>query len=690
MRRMLFLPSVFVLQLFCMYNIGFASNHTLSKTKSNDAILIANLSGVVWFDQNINGMVEEFEFPMPNVPVLLFTCNGQFVNATVSQNNGTYTFNNIPNGSYKVYVSLVNLGNFFSFTIQNESTDNNVNETGYSECIIATDDNFELNAGISIFPIIGDRVWEDLDGDGIQDFGEPGIQGVVVEAFNDELLVADAVTNSEGNYFFNTLLPGNYVFRFLAPEAYIPTKHIPLHPANSKITQNNGPFTTDGFEIQPSADGSLDAGFYRCAKICGILYNDINESDSLNLNENGINGVRINLWQIVNGDTLFYGLTHTALRPGAPSDDGYYEFCVPPGTYFVEIDRADLPDYLPGAPLATNNPETFNHFFEYGDLLSSYSIDLVSNDSYCNINQGFYCSGEIVSKVWLEANQNGLQEISESALEYIQVELRNADGDLIRTSSTDEFGVVSFKTVKKGSYYLHFSIGSTYLFTAPFQGPVLIDSDVNGYFGEGTTPLFDLTLCSMLLGIDAGVSLKPLPLTWLNVAAENISKGINKISWDVAKEVNVSHYLVQKSWNGTDWADITKVPAKGVLEMSQYQYLDRQVEQNNIYYRIQSLDFDGSGSYSEIVYVRSGNQKLQMVVTPNPAMNVVDIVLSDLSENEAASITLSNQMGQKVLEIQQATSLTSVSLDNIPDGIYYVRVKTDNGQQYTQKLVVKK
>jgi hypothetical protein len=79
-----------------------------------------------------------------------------------------------------------------------------------------------------------------------------------------------------------------------------------------------------------------------------------------------------------------------------------------------------------------------------------------------------------------------------------------------------------------------------------------------------------------------------------------------------------------------------------------------------------------------------------MVVTPNPAMNVVDIVLSDLSENEAASITLSNQMGQKVLEIQQATSLTSVSLDNIPDGIYYVRVKTDNGQQYTQKLVVKK
>jgi hypothetical protein len=113
MRRISFLRNVFVLQLFCMSHILFASNHKPFTAGSNDKVLMANLSGVVWFDQNLNGMVDAFEFPMPNTPILLFTCNGQFVNATVSQNNGTYTFDNIPNGSYKVYVSLANLGNFF-------------------------------------------------------------------------------------------------------------------------------------------------------------------------------------------------------------------------------------------------------------------------------------------------------------------------------------------------------------------------------------------------------------------------------------------------------------------------------------------------------------------------------------------------------------------------------------------------
>jgi hypothetical protein len=691
MRRILFLRYLLFLHIFCTSEKAFSGTDNRYLYAVNMEALVADISGVVWYDQNINGMIDASEFSLPNIPVLLFTCNGQFVNATISQANGTYSFNDVPKGSYKIYASLANTGNLFSFTIQNETTDNHVNDSGYSECIIANDDNFVLNAGITIFPVVGDKVWEDLDGDGIQDFGEPGIENVVVEAFSDETLVASTTTNNNGNYFFNTLLPGNYVFRFLASEEYKPTLHIPFHPSNSKITNDNGPFTTAGFEIQTTSDGSIDAGFYRCAKICGTIYNDVNESDSLDVFENGITGVRVNLWQVVDGDTLFYGLTTTGLKPETPSTDGYYEFCVPPGTYFVEIDRSDLPEYLPGAPLATDNPETFNHFFEYDDILATYEITVESNDSYCNINQGFYCTGEITSRVWLDSNQNGLQDVSESGLENIEVTLRNASGNIVRVGSTDEFGIVNFKTVRKGSYYLQYTIGNTYIFTSPYQGPVLIDSDVNGFYGDGTTPLFNLISCNELSGIDAGVSLKPLPLTWLNVSAENITKGVNKILWEVAKEVNVSHYQVQKSMDGISWNDINKVSAKGnETDFTQYTYLDKQADEQNIYYRLQSNDFDGAISYSEIVYVRSKNQKNHITATPNPATNIVEISVSDVNENEPLVITLVNQMGQKVVEISQAASLSTVSLEQIPDGIYYIHVKSGNGQNYTQKLVVKK
>ena len=680
MRRIYFFCILFFLQIFCISDIAKAGNMSQDATISSDKKLLANLSGVIWFDQNINGMIDESEFPLSNIPVLLFTCNGQFINAVVSQSNGSFVFNNVPNGSYKIYVSFANAGNFFSFTIQNDFTDNHVNESGYSECIIANDGSFELNAGLTIFPIIGDRVWEDLNGNGLQNVDEPGIAGVTVEAFSDEILVASTTTNSEGNYFFNTLLPGNDYFRFLAPDAYISTKHLSQQAQNSKITQNNGSFTTDEFTIQAGgSNAAVAAGFYRCAKICGIIYEDINETDSLDINENGINGLRVNSWQIVNGDTLFYGLTHTSVKVEAPGDDGYYEFCVPPGIYFVEIDDQLLNNYLPGAPLMTDNPETFNHFFEIEYLLSSYTITLESNDSYCNINQGFYCAGKITSRVWRDTDQDGLQDIGESPLEDIVVQLLNEEGILVNTAVTDSLGLVTFERVRKGTNYLHYSIGSEFIFTNAFQGPQNIDSDFNVYLGPGTTPLHVLSDCATLLGINAGVSLKPLPLSWLNVYAESVSKDKNKINWEVAKEFNVSHYNLQKSFDGISWTSFGKVLAFGTHDKITYNDVDNEAGHNLSYYRIQSADYDGLTSFSEIVYVTRDHQKFQMMVTPNPANHLVDITIENWKEDEYVTITINNQMGQKVMELQNVTNHTFISLEHILDGVYYINVRSKGG-----------
>lgn len=51
---------------------------------------------------------------------------------------------------------------------------------------------------------IGNRIWEDLDGNGIQDAGEPGLDGVIVSLY-DELgnLVQVATTDKTGGYFFD-------------------------------------------------------------------------------------------------------------------------------------------------------------------------------------------------------------------------------------------------------------------------------------------------------------------------------------------------------------------------------------------------------------------------------------------------------------------------------------------------------
>jgi hypothetical protein len=60
-------------------------------------------------------------------------------------------------------------------------------------------------------PAIGDRVWEDLDADGVQDPGEEGMGGVRVRLFDDsDTELGSTVTNAEGKYEFRDLSYGEY------------------------------------------------------------------------------------------------------------------------------------------------------------------------------------------------------------------------------------------------------------------------------------------------------------------------------------------------------------------------------------------------------------------------------------------------------------------------------------------------
>ncbi|GAB2800649.1 hypothetical protein GCM10027275_53410 [Rhabdobacter roseus] len=65
---------------------------------------------------------------------------------------------------------------------------------------------------------IGDFVWGDTNGNGVQDPGELGIPGITVE-LQDEAMVAirTVVTDANGKYLFDSLFSGEYYVRFIAP-----------------------------------------------------------------------------------------------------------------------------------------------------------------------------------------------------------------------------------------------------------------------------------------------------------------------------------------------------------------------------------------------------------------------------------------------------------------------------------------
>lgn len=69
---------------------------------------------------------------------------------------------------------------------------------------------------------LGDKVWLDLNKDGIQNSGEPGVANVTVKLFDcGNNLITTTTTDANGNYLFSNLNPGSYYVQFVLPEGYV-------------------------------------------------------------------------------------------------------------------------------------------------------------------------------------------------------------------------------------------------------------------------------------------------------------------------------------------------------------------------------------------------------------------------------------------------------------------------------------
>jgi hypothetical protein len=75
-----------------------------------------------------------------------------------------------------------------------------------------------LTIGNAGAPALGDLAWNDLDQDGIQDAGEPGLQGIDVDLFPSATcsgrVMATDTTDANGHYLFADLQPGTYCLEF--------------------------------------------------------------------------------------------------------------------------------------------------------------------------------------------------------------------------------------------------------------------------------------------------------------------------------------------------------------------------------------------------------------------------------------------------------------------------------------------
>jgi uncharacterized repeat protein (TIGR01451 family) len=184
------------------------------------AAVRGSIGDTVWEDLNYNGVRDSGENGIANVTVHLLDSNNNTLATTTTNSSGTYLFNNLNAGNYKIevdqpsgyYITKPNVGN-------NDAVDSDIDTTtGRSGVITLTqgENDMTWDAGLYRKASIGDKVWRDSDHDDIQDANEEGIGGVKVMLYSSttNTLLGTTTTNSSGNYKFSNLDPGSYYLKF--------------------------------------------------------------------------------------------------------------------------------------------------------------------------------------------------------------------------------------------------------------------------------------------------------------------------------------------------------------------------------------------------------------------------------------------------------------------------------------------
>jgi sugar lactone lactonase YvrE len=182
-----------------------------------------------------------------------------------------------------------------------------------------------------------------------------------------------------------------------------------------------------------------------------------------------------------------------------------------------------------------------------------------------------------------------------------------------------------------------------------------------------------------------------LPLTLFAFTA-TLNNSKIEANWQTSTELNISHFIIQYSTDGTSFTDIGTVKAIG-NGANGYQFTD-----NNptpcpltgvLYYRLKTVDKDGSFAYSKVVSAQLTIDHFQCSISPNPAKD--NVTISFCKAVDKATIAVYDISGKAVITQSFSGNANACKLhtQSLKNGVYVLKVNTSTGS-YNQKLLINK
>ncbi|MFT8246881.1 SdrD B-like domain-containing protein, partial [Roseomonas sp. BN140053] len=466
-----------------------------SNTVNAGVYVPVTLSGSVFTDTNGDGVRGTGDAVVAGATVQLLNGAGTVVATTTTGSSGAYSFTGIAPGTYQVQFAAP-AGTVFTAADQggNDAVDSDANPaTGRAAAVTLTSGQSAANisAGVYIPASISGVVFTDTNGDGVRGTGEPGTAGLSVQLLNSAgTAVASTTTGTGGAYSFTGVAPGTYQVQFAAPAG------------NAFTTQNQGSNAAVDSDANPatgrtaavtlssgSAVTNLSAGTYAPVSLSGVFFTD---SDGDGIQGTGEAGVAGRTVQLLNSAGTVVASTTTGTG-GAYSFAGLapstyqVQFVAPSGTVFTAADQGSN-----DAVDSDANPATGR----------TAAITLASGQSATNLSAGTYAPVSVGGVFFTDTNGDGIQGTGEAGVAGQAVQLLNAAGTAVASTTTGTGGAYSFTGVAPGTYQVQFAAPAGNVFTAQDQGNNdAIDSDVGA---NGRTAALTLSSGQAAANVSAG------------------------------------------------------------------------------------------------------------------------------------------------------------------------------------------
>ena len=395
---------------------------------------------------------------------------------------------------------------------------------------------------------------------------------------------------------------------------------------------------------------TIDAGVYQLASLGDTVWVDNNGNGVQDAGEPGKGGVVVNLLDGA-GNPVLDGSGNAITT--TTNTSGYYEFInLLPGTYAVQFE-------LPATYIFTTQNAGVNDAIDSDPNTVTgitQTVTIISGENNPTVDAGIVLPASIGNYVWDDVDGNGIQDAGETGLNNVVVISYDAAGNEIVRDTTDASGNYSFIDLLPGTYTIEVVPPSGYTVSNPNQGT---DSTTDSNISTTTNTSNSIVLVQGQNDstIDAGLHIATLPVRLVTFNAAPQGNQVN-VTWKVANEINVNRYEVFFSKDGRNFSSMGTVNA---ANRGNYNLLHMNPVNGLNYYRLKVIDNNGRVEFSEIKVVNFGTIS-SVTVYPNPAVNTINVTVSNDMINKAASINIFAADGKlmyqrKVAALNQTESI---------------------------------